>query len=84
MNVDASARMALALAEIFKVGEAPMRWTFSGDHGFTCLDARPARSLLRVFGLPESLDLRNSRMSASGQGLDHFGHLGQDLGDLAR
>src|SRR4030067_2332361 len=75
--------MALALAEIFRVGEAPMRWTFSEI--MVHLPRRPAgRSLLRVFGLGRELGLEELSALGPRQGLDDLGHLGQDLGDLAR
>src|SRR4030067_1131983 len=78
-----SAFMALALAEIFRVGEAPMRWTFSEI--MVHLPRRPAgRSLLRVFGLGRELGLEELPDVGPRQGLDDLGHLGQDLGDLAR
>src|SRR5512137_572192 len=77
-----SAFMALALAEIFSVGEAPMRWTFSEI--MVHLPRRPAgRSLLRVFGLAGELGLEELPDVGARQGLDDFGHLGQDLGHLA-
>ena len=78
-----SAFMALALAEIFRVGEAPMRWTFSEI--MVHLPRRPAgRSLLRVFGLGGELGLEEIADVGPGQRFDHIGHLGQDLGHLAR
>src|SRR5512137_2758760 len=78
-----SAFMALALAEIFRVGEAPMRWTFSEI--MVHLPRRPAgRSLLRVLDLGGELGLEELADVGARQRFDHLGHLGQDLGHLGR
>src|SRR4030065_2091341 len=69
--------MALALAEIFRVGEAPMRWTFSEI--MVHLTRPPAgRSLLRVLDLGRELGLEELADVGSRQRLEHGGPLGHD------